>query len=311
MIKKILLLLKLSLTFLLLAFFFRKINFNSFRWISVLESPYKIISLFFLLYLNIFLVSYRLYLISKIVNFKVNLKKCLAINIVGNLFNQVIPSGLGGDIYKIIALKGSALNFKKSFALITSDKLLGLFILTIICLLGLVILRITYHFNNIEIKNLILILGSLYLIIFSMFIYKTSCLRLIKLINPSLFELTSKIYLIFSFLINNVNKYKIFFLSCLIHLISVAVFYVTANILDINLPLISLLIFPSVLLFSSIPITLGGWGLREGLMIKGLSFFSINYSDAFLISLTYGFLVLVSSFPGIFLFRSIFFGKRL
>jgi uncharacterized protein (TIRG00374 family) len=158
MIKKLLILLKLSLTFLLLAFFCRKINFNSFHWLSIFKSPYEIVSLFSLVYLNLFLVSYRLFLIAKIVNFEVNLKKCLAINIVGNFFNQVIPSGLGGDIYKIIALKGTVLSLKKSFAFITSDKLIGLFILIKISLISLILLRANYYFNNIEIINLISIL---------------------------------------------------------------------------------------------------------------------------------------------------------
>ena len=47
-----------------------------------------------------------------------------------------------------------------------------------------------------------------------------------------------------------------------------------------------------------LPISIAGWGIREGAMIIGLGFIGVGSENAFALSLLYGFLMLAISMPG-------------
>ncbi len=57
--------------------------------------------------------------------------------------------------------------------------------------------------------------------------------------------------------------------------------------LDIN-PLFFLSVMPVVAFVSALPISVGGWGVREGMMVAGLSIFTIPPESAIALSVSYG-----------------------
>lgn len=59
-----------------------------------------------------------------------------------------------------------------------------------------------------------------------------------------------------------------------------------------------LIIVPAALLLSALPITIAGWGLREGAFVVGFSFLGIGTNDALTLSLLFGFLNLIVRLPG-------------
>lgn len=59
--------------------------------------------------------------------------------------------------------------------------------------------------------------------------------------------------------------------------------------LGIDLGLVAALtVVPTVMLISLLPISIGGWGVREGAMVVGLGLVGVESSDALLISVMYG-----------------------
>lgn len=59
----------------------------------------------------------------------------------------------------------------------------------------------------------------------------------------------------------------------------------------INCPLTfldSLVVMPTVMLLLAIPVSIAGWGLREGIMVIGLGAFGIGASNAMLVSILFG-----------------------
>jgi hypothetical protein len=60
----------------------------------------------------------------------------------------------------------------------------------------------------------------------------------------------------------------------------------------------SLLLVPPVILLSSLPVTLAGWGLREGGMIFALGLIGVPSDAAFALSVMYGLLSLVVGLVG-------------
>lgn len=60
----------------------------------------------------------------------------------------------------------------------------------------------------------------------------------------------------------------------------------------------SLLLVPPVLLVTAIPVSLAGWGLREGAMVVALGFVGVSPAAAFAISVLFGLTVAAASLPG-------------
>lgn len=75
--------------------------------------------------------------------------------------------------------------------------------------------------------------------------------------------------------------------------------FLLAGALEVRLTFIqALLLVPPVLLVSVIPVSIAGWGLREGAMVVALGFVGIAPAAAFAISVLFGLAVAVVSLPG-------------
>jgi uncharacterized membrane protein YbhN (UPF0104 family) len=72
-----------------------------------------------------------------------------------------------------------------------------------------------------------------------------------------------------------------------------AAIWLTSLSLGIDLGIMdSLAVLPAVMLASALPISIAGWGVREGGMVVGLGLLAIGSSDAALVSIIFGLLVL-------------------
>ena len=58
------------------------------------------------------------------------------------------------------------------------------------------------------------------------------------------------------------------------------------------------IIVPITTLIMVLPISISGWGLREGAMIVGMGYLDIPAESAFALSLMYGILLLLIALPG-------------
>ncbi len=88
-------------------------------------------------------------------------------------------------------------------------------------------------------------------------------------------------------------------ISVVIHLSTVATVLLIAAALGIALsPLAGFVVVPLAIFAAAIPISLNGWGIREGVMVTGLALFGVSSGDALLISILLGFGVILSVLPG-------------
>ena len=88
-------------------------------------------------------------------------------------------------------------------------------------------------------------------------------------------------------------------LSLVVHGMSVLAVKLLALSLNIEVSFVALaVVVPVVLLLLIIPITIGGWGLREGLMITGLGFVGVSPAEGLALSVMFGFGLTVIGIPG-------------
>jgi len=88
-------------------------------------------------------------------------------------------------------------------------------------------------------------------------------------------------------------------LAAAVHILNVAIIYVCARGMDIELDFgAALIVVPAVMLVSMAPISFAGWGVREGAMIFGLGLLGIPAADALAVSVAFGILQFLLGLPG-------------
>ena len=88
-------------------------------------------------------------------------------------------------------------------------------------------------------------------------------------------------------------------LSIAIQLVNVVVLYVIGEGLGINFRFVDgLLLFPTVLFLSMLPISVAGWGVREGAMVTALGLVGVPGHQSLALSVCFGLCLVAVSLPG-------------
>ena len=88
-------------------------------------------------------------------------------------------------------------------------------------------------------------------------------------------------------------------LSVVVQVGSAMTVFILADGMKIEIGMLdSLVLVPPVLLLSVLPISIAGWGVREGAMITALGFVGVASAEALALSLVFGLVLLAFSLPG-------------
>jgi uncharacterized membrane protein YbhN (UPF0104 family) len=215
----------------------------------------------------------------------------------GMFFNQGLPSSIGGDGIRILdcARLGSA-----------EDAFFGVFIDRIIGLAGLLLLNIgtlatNHHLLPPEVEYpLMLILSALtagLLLLFFLrkfsFFAAGRYLGFLGRLSERYFQVYSSLPLI-SLQLG---------LSLIVHLLSMCSFFMAGQAVGLNYSFqVYLALVPPVILLTILPISLAGWGVREGAMIHFFLLIQASKEKVLAFSLLCGLISLASALPGLFFY---------
>jgi uncharacterized membrane protein YbhN (UPF0104 family) len=91
----------------------------------------------------------------------------------------------------------------------------------------------------------------------------------------------------------------VFALAATTHLLNVLVFWMLGQSLGLTVAFDQwFIVVPTVLLISMLPISIGGWGVREGAMVLALRGFGIPTEEALLPSILFGLCAVTATLPG-------------
>lgn len=100
-------------------------------------------------------------------------------------------------------------------------------------------------------------------------------------------------------LMRTANLVLVLSISIAVHLVSVIIFYLIAAAFGIPISAWVMLIVAPVILFAQvIPLSVGGWGVREAAAIVLFGLVGISSNDGFGISVGFGLLTIVATLPG-------------
>jgi glycosyltransferase 2 family protein len=91
----------------------------------------------------------------------------------------------------------------------------------------------------------------------------------------------------------------VFALAATTHLLNVFVLWMLGQSLGLTVTLDQwFVVAPTVLLISMLPISVGGWGVREGAMVVALHGFGLSTEEALLPSILFGLCAVAATLPG-------------
>ena len=282
--------LKIALSLGILSYLISKINWsNSFATIQQANYLWLIFTLILKLS-EWLLLTYKWNILLKIRGIFISFHRLLAINMIGGFWGLFLPSSLGVDVVRGYYLFKSSSDKAKSASSIIIDRFFAFFSLLIF--VGVALLFPANVFLEFPLGNYII--GFLLIIITCYTIFQTNHFSdFLIFVNRKLKSnsVVGKAINLRTALLEY-NKYPFtlfqsFIYALVIQIIRVITYITIAWSFGIYIPIIYYFIFcPLIILILMVPISIGGFGLREGAFVAFFTKVGMQLEDAVIISLT-------------------------
>ena len=252
---------------------------------------------FFLL--QIILGGLRWCIVGNAIHAPINFVNSIRIFYIGMFFNQALPGGTGGDAIRIYLAYKGGLKIRGSINGVTLERLFTFIGLVLLVDMAQPFLSVRIDPNAVEwvlssaaLLTLGAIVGLTFIMTGDRFFKNLQHWRIIR----GLSNLSTDTRLVF-FKLSNV--FPITALGLLTHInLSICVFFLAQMLrLDIHVT-DCLMLVPPVLLITVIPISIGGWGIRETAMVTAFSLIGVPNEEALVLSILFGLVGLGVSLPG-------------
>lgn len=218
-------------------------------------------------------------------------------------FNQVLLSSVGGDAYRVLYLTQRQHQLSQAVSCILADRLVGLFGLLVLVIIGQPILAWS---SDGEILRTLAVVVSLVILSGLLTLNFLPLGKLSEQAHPKRpwARWTQPLFSALQLLRDPSQTHQVALRQALLLALSAQLLlciaaWFLAQGLALNLPWWLLLAtFPSVYFISLIPITLGGWGSREGAMISILSLVGVTTTDSLALSVLFGLCMLLMGLIG-------------
>ena len=254
--------------------------------------------------LQIIIANIRWQIVLNNFKFKLSYMTTLRYLWIGLFFNQALPSSIGGDALRGYYLSRSGANLKNSTLGVLLDRFFGF-----IGLVALVLIVVPLLFSRLdglaaqwEIIFVIFGMLSVLSVVFTLDLlpYDFSNWKIIRGLYALSFEVRKMFF-------SKTPGIILLLLSISIHTFSIIAVLILSEGLGLEIAWLGIvLVVPLATLFMLIPISIAGWGVREGVMIVGLGYLNVLPEQALALSILYGLLMLITALPGgiIWLFSS-------
>lgn len=285
---------KLLITIAIFYYLLQRVDFHTlFKLLINSHLDWIVVALIMQL-ISTLIATYRWFQISQLLVFKEKFLFYIESYFKGSFFNQLLPSSIGGDAVRILDLTHKKYDKKEAFYGVFVDRIVGL-----VGLLSLNLIASLLFFGTFDKDFSLLIIGisslsilgfmSLFHLHHLTFLTKYRFLNLfVRLANR-----LNSLYKSRKLLMQHIT------ISIVVHLFSVLTMYSLSLALDLGLSFQTMLIaVPPVFLLTIVPISLAGWGIREGAMVGIFMLVGADQTKVLTMSILYGLLLIVSALPG-------------
>jgi uncharacterized membrane protein YbhN (UPF0104 family) len=290
-------LIKFLISLFLIWLIFRSVNLGSvFKSLWAVRIHLLVASLA-IFALQIIILAYRWAMVTSVLGHRLGIAPAVRITFIAQFFNQALPSTVGGDAVRIWLGYRAGVSLRQSLHSVIADRAIATAMLLAVVLAGFPMQSAILGSSMTRwIADVVAVgcLGGFVL-----------CLAVAGPLHRHLgrFRLVREIaemtLAIRRILCDRKHSLQILLLSALNHILSIVGMMLLA--LALGLPAVwtdFVVLVPFVLLLSLIPLSIGGWGLREGIMIAAFSYVGMSTESALSLSLLFGMAITVVSLPG-------------
>jgi uncharacterized membrane protein YbhN (UPF0104 family) len=215
---------------------------------------------------------------------------------LGLFFNQALPSTVGGDAARV--WNGTRLGLPLGLAArsIVVDRVCSFLGLVALCALGLPVIaeRATDPLVAHGLRTLVLG-GAACLAMLLALRYMPRALATWKGATPFVALSHSAWLTLFS----RRTALPVLALLILPHLLDITIVWIYARAIGVNVPWTAMaLVFPPAILVAAVPLSIAGWGLREGALVLGFGVIGLPADLAVAVSLLYGVTAVITGVIG-------------
>ncbi len=253
----------------------------------------------FIFFVQIAIAVFRWQVVLAAIGAPLRFAKAFALTYIGIFFNQTLPSSVGGDAVRIYKAYRGGLPLGSSVNSVMLERVatvVGLLLLVVV-VLPLFLPRLDegtgrlFLFGGI-ISFLAAVAGTAVLMVLDRLPGSFMSWRVIRGL-AALATDTRKVFL------SPGSSFRALALSVAGHINLTASVYFLALGLGLDVTFIDcLVLFPPVLLVTTLPISIAGWGVREGAMVAAFGLIGVPAEGALVLSILYGLLSIAISLPG-------------
>lgn len=283
---------------LLLAFLLRKVDWAVMESRLAAATPTPLAAALGLLIVAVFFAALRWRMLVARSGAPMSSAQAVQLTFAGMFFGQVLPATIGGDVVRGVLACRSGFGWRDVVSGIVLDRVTALLASVLLILAGLPWLSEVATGSAAS-----LMLTALASVVLVVVLAAGLCIDLVPL--PRMLTQRSWIHAGLALAkqvrtgLASRTGIAALGLSLVIHLSTVIVVMLIGDGLGVTVtPLAGFVIVPVAILAAAAPVSLNGWGVREGVMVAGFALFGISSGDALLISVLLGFGVILSVLPG-------------
>jgi len=230
--------------------------------------------------------------------------EALTINMIGLFFNQSLPSTMGGDAMRVWRLVRGGAPLGAAVSGVVIDRITAL-----IGMVLLIVLTLPLLFGVVEDRrpviafSAVIAIGVAGIVIVLMIRRVPSFLqrwRIARGIGGLIGELRRIV-------LQPQHAGPVLGIAVIGHVMTTVVVYGLAVAYGVGVSYLDCLVLVSpVMLIAVVPVSIAGWGVREGAMVAAFALVGINAADALVVSVAFGLLNVLIGLPGglVFLFTN-------
>ena len=241
--------------------------------------------------------AWRWALIAETLRAPLDAGAIIRLSAIGQFFNQTLPSAIGGDAVRAWMAGRYRPPMARAVSAVVVDRVVALMILLLLIAVTLPLFfwRIADGAARLGVLLVAVsgVFGSIVLWRFGdSLARRLSQKRWASFIGGLLQDLRAALFL-------GRSSVCVVALSFAVHVMVVGVVYLSASGLGLAIgPLDCLILVPPIVLLTMLPISLAGWGVREGAMVVGFGLVGVLAADAFALSVAFGLLNAATGLPG-------------
>jgi uncharacterized membrane protein YbhN (UPF0104 family) len=249
------------------------------------------------MFLQLGLAAWRWALVARAIDAALPVYDIIRLSAIGQFFNQTLPSAIGGDVVRAWLASRLGLSVGRAAAGVIADRAVALIVL--VALIGVTLPAFFSKIHNPAVRTVFVLVVATYLPMMAALVLSGRWLnaflgrwRVTRPLGMLIADLRRT-------LIGARESAAIIALSIAVHLLVASVVFLVARALGIAVGLVDCVVLvPPIILLTMLPVSIAGWGIREGAMVVGFGMIGMPAADALALSVAFGAINILSGLPG-------------